>query len=161
MSDQVTTQESAMAAAMENNVAQANEEQVIYANILEKGMFVGLLLLFVTFAIYVFRIMPPAVPLSEIAGYWNMNVEQYLAAVNQNFLQMEHVPTGWSWVNLLGKADFLNFIGIVILSGVTILCYLAILPTLLRKGDHAYFVMALLEVAILTLAASGILAVGH
>ena len=44
---------------------------------------------------------------------------------------------------------------------MTIVCFLGIVPTLVRKKDKAYVVMALLEVAILTLAASGILAVGH
>jgi hypothetical protein len=139
---------------------QASEEQIVYANILEKGMYIGLLLLVITFTIYVFGIMPPAVPLGEIAGYWSMNVDGYLAAINQNFLQLDHAPTGWAWLKLLGRGDFLNFIGIAILSGVTILCYLAIVPTLLRKGDIAYAVMALVEVAILGLAASGLLAVG-
>jgi hypothetical protein len=140
--------------------AQASEEQVVYANVLEKGMYIGLLLLVITFAIYIFGIMPPAVPLNEIAGYWGMNVDSYLAAINQNFLMLDHAPTGWSWLKLLGRGDFLNFIGVAILSGVTILCYLAIVPTLLRKNDFAYVVMALLEVAILTLAASGILTSG-
>ena len=62
---------------------------------------------------------------------------------------------------MLDKGDFLNFVGIAILAGVTILCYLAIVPTLLRKKDNAYLTMAILEVLVLTLAASGILAVGH
>ena len=161
MSNQVTSQEAVLVAAIQDNEVLANEEQLIYANILEKGMFIGLLLLVVTFAIYVFRIMPAAVPLSEISGYWNLSVDQYLAAVNQNFLHLEHVPTGWSWLNLLGKGDFLNFTGIAMLSGITIVCYLAIAPVLLRKGDYAYAIMALLEAAILALAASGLLTVGH
>ena len=62
---------------------------------------------------------------------------------------------------MLGKSDFLNFSGIAILGGITVICYLAIVPTLLRKRDHAYLVMTLLEVFVLGLAASGILAVGH
>ena len=61
----------------------------------------------------------------------------------------------------LNKGDFLNFIGVAILSGITILCYAVIVPTLLRKGDKAYAVMSILEVLILALAASGLLAVGH
>jgi hypothetical protein len=81
--------------------------------------------------------------------------------VNRDYWHMEHPPTGWAWVAMLGKGDFLNFIGIVILSGVTIICYLAIVPALLRKNDRAYLAMAILEVLVLTLAASGILAVGH
>ena len=38
--------------------------------------------------------------------------------------------------------DYLNFVGIAILSGLTILCYLVILPILIRKKDNAYVVIA-------------------
>lgn len=139
----------------------ATEEQLLYANILEKGMLLGLALMFITFALYVFGIMKPAVPLDEIAGYWNQDVHSYLVAINTRFLHMEHLPTGWSWVKLIGKGDFLNFVPVAILSGVTIVCYLAITPGLFRRGDKAYGIMALAEAVILTLAASGFLAVGH
>jgi hypothetical protein len=140
---------------------QATEEQLLYANILSKGMLVGLLLLFVTFALYVFGIMPPAIPVTEISGLWNQPVHDYLVAINENYLHLDHLVTGWSWVKLIGKGDFINFIPVAILSGVTIICYLAIVPGLFRRGDKAYAIMALAEVAILTLAASGLLAVGH
>jgi len=141
--------------------AQATDEQLLYATILGKGMLVGLVLLFVTFALYVFGIMPAAIPLNEISGYWNQPVHDYLVAINTNFLHLEHLPTGWSWIKLIGKGDFINFIPVAILSGVTIICYLAIVPGLFKRGDKAYAIMALAEAAILTLAASGLLAVGH
>jgi len=56
--------------------AQASDEQLLYANILEKGMLIGLVLMFITFALYVFRIMPAAVPLSEISGYWREKTQK-------------------------------------------------------------------------------------
>ena len=139
----------------------ATEEQLLYATILEKGMLVGLVLMFITFALYVFRIMPAAVPLHEVAGYWSQPVHEYLVQINNNFLHWDHLPTGWSWLKLIGKGDFLNFVPIAILSGVTIICYLAIVPGLFKRGDKAYAIMAIAEAAILTLAASGLLAVGH
>ncbi len=156
----------------EQNI-QATEEQVLYANILEKGMYIGLLLMFITFALYVFGIMKPAVPLDKISEYWNMPVAShaatdgheavvgYLDKVNADYLNMERPPTGWAWLKLVGKGDFLNFIPIAILSGVTIICYAAIVPGLFRRGDTAYGVIAILEVLILALAASGLLTVGH
>jgi len=141
--------------------SQATEEQLLYANILEKGMLLGLVMMFITFALYVFRIMPAAVPLSEISGYWSQPVHDYLVAINENFLHQDHLVTGWSWITLIRKGDFINFVPIAILSGVTIMCYLSIVPGLFKRGDKAYAIMALAEAAILTLAASGLLAVGH
>lgn len=145
---------------MTNQNTQASEEQLLYAGILEKGMFFGLVLMFITFALYLFGIMEPVVPLNEIANYWNQPVDKYLAAINSNFLHWDHLPTGWAWLKLINRGDFINFIPIAILAGVTIPCYLAIAPGLFKKGDKAYGIMALAEVAILTLAASGLLSVG-
>jgi hypothetical protein len=136
-------------------------EQLLYARVLEIGMLVGLLILFITFGLYVSRAVAPAVPLDQVSNYWSQGVHEYLEAVNHDFLHLEHPPTGWEWVALVGKGDFLNFLGIAILAGISIVCYLAIVPTLLRKRDTAYVTMALVEALVLILAASGILAVGH
>ena len=119
------------------------------------------MILFITFALYVSRAVGSAVPLDQVSGYWSQGVYEYLEAVNHDHLHMEHPPTGWAWITMLGKGDFLNFVGIAILGGVTILCYLAIIPTLLRKQDFVYLAMALVEVLVLSLAASGVLVVGH
>lgn len=145
---------------MANHNTQATEEQVLYAAILEKGMYAGLALMVITFALYVLGIMPPIVPLDEISAYWSMPVHDYLVAINTNFVHWEQLPTGWSWVKLIGYGDFLNFLPVTILAGVTILCYMVIAPGLFARGDKAMAIMAVAEVLILTLAASGLLAVG-
>ena len=132
---------------------EASPEQVLYAAILEKGMYVGLLILFITYIIYVFGILDPYIPLSEISKYWSMNVDQYLHEAN--------VHSGWAWMGMLKYGDFLNFIGVAILAGVTIMCYLRIVPTLLRNNDTVYAVLAILEAVILAAAASGLVAGGH
>lgn len=136
-----------------NASLEATPEQVLYANLLSKGMMIGLVLLFITFAIYAFGIMDPYIPLDRISDYWSLNVT--------NYLERGNIPDGWGWVAMLNYGDFLNFIGIAVLSGITIICYLAIVPTLLRDNDKVYAVLALLEAAVLTLAASGVLTVGH
>jgi hypothetical protein len=136
-----------------NALLKATPEQVLYAKILEKGMYFGLLILFITYLLYVFGVLHPYIPLNKISGYWSMNVHEYL----------EHtgIKPGWAWLGMLKYGDFLNFIGVAILSGVTIICYAAIVPTLLKNKDIIYAVLAVLEVIILAAAASGILAVGH
>jgi hypothetical protein len=141
--------------------AEANEEQLLYAKILEIGMYLGLALLLATFVLYVFGIMAPAVPIEQLPNYWVMSAHDYVEAINHDFLHRDHGVTGWGWVAVIGKGDFVNFLGIALLSGVTIVCYAGIIPTLLRKKQTAYVWMAIAEVVILVLAASGILAVGH
>ena len=131
----------------------ASPEQLRYARVLEKGMFIGLLCLLVTFSIYAFGIMEPYVPLDEISRYWSMNVNDYLHHAN--------IKSGWAWLGFVQFGDFINFIGIAILAGVTIICYVTIVPVLFKNNDRVYAVLALLEVIILSVAASGIIAVGH
>ena len=136
-----------------NDLLKATPEQILYARILEKGMYIGLLILFITFGLYTFGIMDPYIPLDKISNYWSMNVHDYL----------EHagIKDGWAWLGMLKYGDFINFIGITILAGVTIICYAAIVPTLLKNKDTVYAILAVIEVIILSAAASGILAVGH
>ncbi len=130
----------------------ATEEQILYANILNKGMLIGLLVLIVTFVIYTTGLLTPKIPLGEIPQYWQMSVHDYL--------EKSGIHTGWSWLGNLEYGDMLNFIPIAFLSGLTIICYIAILPGMMRKKDTAYVILAILEIVVLCVAASGILGVG-
>ncbi len=132
---------------------EATPEQLLYARILEMGMYFGLLILFVTFGLYAFGILDPYIPLDKISNYWSMNVHDYL--------KHAEIKAGWAWLGMIKYGDFINFIGVAILAGVTIICYAAIVPTLLKNNDKVYAILAVLEVIILSAAASGILAVGH
>ncbi len=131
---------------------EAGPEQLLYANFLEKGMLVGLVTLLLTFTVYVSGIIKPYIPVTQVQNYWSMNVSDYLHTAK--------LHSGWSWVGLLHYSDFLNFIGIAMLAGVTILCFLAIIPTLWKNDDKVYAVLSLLEAVILGIAASGILGAG-
>lgn len=128
------------------------EEQVVYARVLDAGMKLGFVSLVVTFALYVAGVLTPHVPVEELPRYWSMPVGKYLAATG--------IHTGWSWLHLLGKGDFLNFVGIAFLSSVAIACYATITPIFFRKKDRIYGCLAVLEVAVLVLAASGVLKSG-
>jgi hypothetical protein len=130
----------------------ATEEQLLYANILNKGMLIGLLGLIVTFIIYGAGILEPKIPLEQVQNYWVMPVSDYLAQTG--------IHAGWAWLGNLGKGDMLNFLPIAFLSLLTIVCYLAILPGLMRKKDTAYVVLVIIEVVVLVVAASGILGTG-
>lgn len=137
---------------MSNGKTKASEEQMAYAGVLNIGMWSGLALLIVTFFVYISGVLPTFVPINDLPKYWTMRVHDFNVAL--------HAPTGWGWAPLIGNGDYLNFVGIAILSGLTILCYLVILPILIRKKDMPYVVIAMVEVFVLALAASGFLKVG-
>ena len=131
---------------------QAGPEQLLYSSILEKGMFIGLLILLVTYAIYMIGIPGPYLPHAQVPELWSMSVMDYLHTAK--------IEAGWAWLGMVGHSDFLNFIGIAMLAAVSIACFISIVPLLVRNGDRLYAVLAVLEVIILSVAASGILGAG-
>lgn len=135
-----------------NTSSGASAEQTLYAAILNKGMLLGLVILVITFALYVFGIVSPYIPVDKLTQHWHLGVHDYLTQLD--------IPAGWGWLGLLGYGDFLNFIGVALLAGVSIICYAAIVPTLLRQGDTIYAILAILEVIVLTAAATGLVGGG-
>jgi hypothetical protein len=123
-------------------------EQRIYARWLDIGTRVGLATLVVGFAVYVFGVLDPHIPPQELARLWTLPVDHYVATAG--------APTGWDWLPLLGKGDYLNFLGIGAFASMTIVCYARIVPTLLVEGDRAQAGLAIAQTLILLAAASGL-----
>lgn len=130
----------------------AGPEQLLYASVLEKGMYFSLLILIITYLIYVLGIVTPHIALHDVPRYWSMGVSDYL--------HQTQTRDGWGWITLVGFSDYLNFIPIAMLAGVTILCFLIIVPVLWKVNDKLYACLAFLEALILSIAASGILGAG-
>ena len=128
-------------------------EQNIYAKWLEWGTRIGLGLLVVGFFAYVLELFEAHVPVRDLPAVWSLPLDHYL--------KISGAPTGWDWVPLLGKADYCNFIGIAVLSLVTVACYARMIPTLLARGERLHAALAILQVLVLLAAASGLLAGGH
>lgn len=135
-----------------NLALRPSKEQVIYANILVIGVWTGIALLFITYFIYLSGIMPSHVDITEIPKLWGYGVNEYL--------ELTHSPHGWGWVHLLGKGDFLNYLGFAFLALMTVFCYLVLLKGYIRKKDWVYAVIAFLEIVVLSVAASGLLGSG-
>ena len=125
-----------------------SREQIIYANLLIIGVWTGIAVLFITYAIYLSGLLHPHVDISVIPSIWGKGVDE--------FLQITHSPHGWGWVSLLNKGDFLNYIGFTLLALMTILCYLVLVRGYFRQKNWIFATIAILEIAVLSLAASGI-----
>lgn len=130
----------------------ATEEQRRYATILDIGMKIGLLILVSTFALYLISTPKPAVPVDDVSQYWGMKVGDYLDATG--------TERGWTWLNRLDQSDFLTFAPIAFLAAVTAVCYSTIIPIFLKKKDKVFAALAVLEILVLVLAASGVLPSG-
>jgi len=123
-------------------------EQRIYARWLAIGTRIGLAWLVVSFALYMLALLDPHVPHSELPRLWRLPVGEYVAASG--------APTGWDWIALLHRGDYLNFIGVALFAGVSILCYARIVPTLIASGERGRALIAVLQIAVLLAALSGL-----
>lgn len=131
----------------------ASPEQLRYARVLDAGMKIGLGVLAAGFLAYVCGLAPAHVPLEKMPGFWTLAAPDYLRATG--------APQGWEWLGTLGNGDAWPLVGIAILSGVSVLCFIALLPLYAARRDWVYLAIAALEIGVLSLAASGVLTVGH
>ncbi|MFN2167123.1 MAG: hypothetical protein ACK2U9_12785, partial [Anaerolineae bacterium] len=75
-------------------VPRASGEQLLYARLLAAGMFTGLGLLLVTFALYVTGVVEPAVPIHSLPEYWGLSAEHHLELINAHMAShRDHIKT--------------------------------------------------------------------
>ena len=134
------------------HTGKATPEQVTYANMLFYGCWGGLGLMAVTYLLYVFGVLTPHVKLELVPLLWSQPVGTYL--------ELGQVPHGWGWTVLILKGDFLNFLGIVLLAGMTIVCYIPLIPVFMKRKEYVFATLALAEILVLMFAASGIVGGG-
>ena len=130
----------------------ASEAQLFYANLLNRLTLIGFALLVIFFLIYISGIVGSYVPLSQVPSYWTQSCHHYLETAD--------IHPGWSWLSHLNYGDFLVYIPITILAGVTIVCYLGVIFKFLKSKEYILVVIAILEVLVLSAAASGLLKTG-
>lgn len=132
---------------------QAPDERLAYARCLDWGTRIGLGVLAAAFFSYAFGLVEPVVPLQELATVWSLPLERYLAITG--------APTGWGWLASLRKGESLCLLGIALLALVTVVCYLRNAISALGSGERLQAGIALVQVLVLLLAASGVLTGGH
>ena len=116
-------------------------EQHVYGRWLDLGTRIGFVLLLASFAIYVFGLLDPHVAHADLVRLWSLPADRYVEATG--------APTGWAWMQHLHKGDYLNFIGVVVFTTITVVCYARIIPMLPRL--HA--ALAAIQIAVLLAAA--------
>ena len=134
------------------NDIKASPAQLRYADTLFYGALLGFVTMLITYALYVFGVLTPQIPLEEMPRLWSQSAAAYRAAGN--------IPQGWGWLALVGKGDLCNFIGIAFLAALTIICFVQLAIGLLRQKQWIMAIIAILEVLVLSLAASGVLVAG-
>ncbi|MEW6572870.1 MAG: DUF1634 domain-containing protein [Bacillota bacterium] len=147
-----------MAVQREKMVQQATEappEQMLYGNLLLVASIAGIALLVITFLLYISGAVAPHVPVEDLPKLWGRGVDAH------HYVEATKAPVGWGWFSMIGKGDYMNYLGIALLAGVTVVGYLILLPAYIKKKDGIYSFIVIAEIVVLILAAAGIVAAGH
>ena len=123
--------------------------QDIYARWLDRISKAAFAATLAALLVYLSGAVQPFIPLTELPALWGLPVARYL--------ELTGSPTGWSWVHLLDKSDYLSLVTVASFASVSIVCYLRALPVLVSHRDRMYALIATAQVAVLLLAASGLL----
>ena len=127
--------------------------QATYARWLDVATRIGFVVSLAAFLVYVTGLVEPLVPLADLPRLWSMPASRFVAATGE--------PTGWGWLALLAKSDFLNLAAVALFGVVTLVCYARIVPLLFAAGERLQAVIALAQVIVLAAAAAGFFTGGH
>jgi len=134
---------------MTDNEQGRREAALLYARILAWGTRVGLAMLVLSFLAYAFGLVAPHVPIEEVPKLWSSPAPAYLQATG--------LQPGWDWARFVHRADMLSLAAIAFLASCSIACLAAAARIFFGIGERPVAVICLAEIAVLALAASGLL----
>ena len=124
-----------------------------YATWLLWGTRIGLALLVIAFIAYVAGILVPQVPIERTAAMWGQPASAMVQATG--------LQASWEWARHLGRSDMLALAAIALLASCSIPCVAAVIPVFARHRERVLVGICVLQVAVLLLAASGLLTTAH
>ena len=101
-------------------------------------------------AAYLAGWVPARIPVERMPEVWSRSAADHL--------RQEGLTQGWSWVQHVGQGDFMALLPIAWLATCSGIALAAVLTVYLRRKDGIYAALCLLQLAILSLAASGFFA---
>ena len=122
---------------------------ILYARILNWGTHAGLGLLALAFLAYAFGLVTPHVPIEQMPKLWSGPAPAYLQAAG--------LQPGWDWARFILRADMLALAAIAFLASCSIACLAVAARIFLGFGERTVAVICIAEIAVLVLAASGLL----
>ncbi|NTW55260.1 MAG: DUF1634 domain-containing protein [Chlorobaculum sp.] len=139
---------------MKQETVHADKVQLAYAGILSKATTLGMILVAIGYIVYVFQLLPLSVPIDQVAGNWGLRASEFHQKV-------PGAPSGWSCFSHAGQGDMLSYISIIYLGIVTMMCLVAAGFAFLREKNMIYTLVSFAQIAVLILAAAGVVSGGH
>jgi hypothetical protein len=123
-----------------------------YARALAWGARIGIALLVLGFAAYLFG-LTPHIPIERVPGLWSRP--------SSELLEQAGLRPGWHWAALVHRSDMLVLAAIAFLATCSLGALAAVVPIFHRRREYVFVAICILQVVVLLLAASGVLTGGH
>ena len=127
--------------------------QATYARWLDAATRVGFAVSLAAFLVYVTGVVEPFVPLEQMPQLWGLSAARFAEVTGE--------PTGWGWLTLLARSDYLNLAAVALFGVVTLVCYVRIVPLLFAAGERLQAWIAIAQVLVLAAAAAGVFTGGR
>ena len=131
----------------------ADRAQQAYAASLAWGTRIGLALLVLSFIAYLAGFVPAHMAIDELPRHWSRPAAELLEATG--------TAAGWGWAAWLPRADMLVLAAIAFLATCSIVCLILAMRAFVSDGERVPAILCGLEVLVILLAASGLLAAAH
>ncbi len=118
-----------------------------YADGMEVGVWACLAGLSVAYALYLFGFLPPHATVEQVMASWHLPAGQFREACA--------MYAGWSWLMAFREGDYLSLLLIAFLASISIGCSIRLIPFLVKERDLPLLFIALVQLAVMVLAASG------
>jgi hypothetical protein len=130
-----------------------SDQQRLYARWLDWTARMGLSVLAVAFLLYAFGVVEAHVPVERLPELWSLPLDRYLALTG--------APSGWGWLRVLHKGEYLSLLGVALLGLATIVCYVRVGVRLVRSGERLQALLVALQILVLAAAAANLFSAGH
>ncbi len=134
----------------------ADRVQLAYAKTLDIVAHAVMLVIGAGYLLYIMQLLPLSVPIETVAGNWQLSSSELQAKL--------HLFSGWSCfasLPLLLHGDAVSYASVVMLSMATILCLATAVIVFFREKNHLFLMIAILQVVVLLVAASGVMTQSH
>ncbi len=128
-------------------------EQALYARWLARGTKLSLVAMVLGYVVYVMGWLPAAMSPDDVARRWGLSAAEFVASTGAR--------AGWAWLGRLPDAQALALAGVALLAACSLPALVGLVQAFRARGDKRCAMLAVAQIAVIVLAASGVVAGGH